>query len=57
MLNGARISNNGIVTRDDIGTDIADTLQCVTLYDGCCDNSNGFWFFPSGSEVMDSGNW
>ena len=56
VLNGARILNHGIVTRDNIGTDTAATLQCLTSYDGCCGDSNGFWFYPSGSEVMDSGD-
>ena len=56
VLNGAMILNHGIVTRDNIGTATAATLQCLTSYDGCCDTSNGFWFYPSGSEVMDSGD-
>jgi len=43
------------VTITDIGTDGA-ALLCTTTYSPCCDSTNPEtqWYFPNGSEVLNS---
>ena len=54
------VPNHGIVTREDIGTEASNAVQCRTTVADCCtdsDTNTGQWFFPSGGMVSTSGNF
>ena len=61
---GATLSNNSLVTLDDIGEG-DDALRCMTDNISCCrppftqnlsQSALGNWFFPNGTRVPSSGN-
>ena len=60
-LKGAVLSNNSLVTLDDIGEGDSDALHCTTDNTSCCQLDSigqkalGNWFFPNGSRVPSSG--
>ena len=44
--------NHGLVTREDIGTEASNAVQCQTTVADCCtdsDTNTGQWFFADGS--------
>ena len=52
-LNSVQYPNNSVVNITDIGTGSA-ALLCTTTYPGCCFSTDGFWYFPDGSQVQRS---
>ena len=49
-LDNVQYTTNSVVNITDIGTGSA-ALLCTTTRAGCCFSSDGWWYFPDGSEV------
>ena len=62
VFNGTVIPNHGLVLLEDIGESDAQSLLCLTNRTDCCrppqnpGGEIGNWFFPNGSQVLNSGD-